>query len=188
MSEVVSPFFSSPTYQSVGDALLCTWFKCRALSKSSEVCNGLRGLKWVQTCIAWDCHVWCVVLGLKLMKMCNKKQYIYFICTFMCMFYRSLFVLFLLAIVLSVLLRYTDSWLPLWYLQTLLWTVTTFCQVQKDQTNVHNSGILCINWWLFILVSYLSRKKIFNTIFDIWPFNFWRVGYIFICKKEKPRI
>ena len=27
----------------------------------------------------------------------------------MCMFYRSLFVLFLLAIVLSVLLRYTDS-------------------------------------------------------------------------------
>jgi hypothetical protein len=37
-------------------------------------------------------------------------------------------------------------WLPLWYLQTLLWTVTTFCQVQKDQTNVHNSGILCINF------------------------------------------
>ena len=39
-----------------------------------------------------------------------------------CMFCRSLFVLFLLAIVLSVLLlRYTDSeWLPLWYLQTLL--------------------------------------------------------------------
>jgi hypothetical protein len=61
-------FFPSPTYQSVGDALLCTWFKCRALSKSSEVCNGLRGLKWVQTCIAWVCHVWCVVLGLKLMK------------------------------------------------------------------------------------------------------------------------
>jgi hypothetical protein len=50
--------------------------------------------KWVQTCIAWDCEVWCVVLGLKLMKMCNKKQYIYFICTFMGMFYRSLFVLF----------------------------------------------------------------------------------------------
>ena len=69
----------------------------------------LRGLKWVQSCIAWDCEVWCVVLGLKLMKMCNKKQYIYFICTFMCMFYRSLFVLFLLAIMLSVLLRYTDS-------------------------------------------------------------------------------
>jgi uncharacterized membrane protein YcgQ (UPF0703/DUF1980 family) len=40
-----------------------------------------------------------LVLGLKLMKMCNKKQYIYFICTFMCMFYRSLFVLFLLAII-----------------------------------------------------------------------------------------
>jgi hypothetical protein len=48
-------------------------------------------------------------------------------------------------------------WLPLWYLQTLLWTVTTFCQVQEDQTNVHNSGILCVHWWLFILVSYLSR-------------------------------
>ena len=76
------------------------------------VCNGLRGLKWVQTCIAWDCEVWCVVLGLKLMKMCNKKQYIYFICTFMGMFYRSLFVLFLLAIVLSVLLQYTDSDYP----------------------------------------------------------------------------
>ena len=73
------------------------------------MCNGLRGLKWVQSCIAWDCEVWCVVLGLKLMKMCNKKQYVYFICTFMCMFYRSLFVLFLLAIVLSILLRYTDS-------------------------------------------------------------------------------
>jgi hypothetical protein len=42
-------------------------------------------------------------------------------------------------------------WLPLWYLQTLLWTVTTFCQVQKDQINVHNSGILCINWWLYFL-------------------------------------
>jgi hypothetical protein len=49
----------------------------------------------MQTCIAWDCEVWCVVLGLKLMKMCNKKQYIYFICTFLCMFHRSFFVLFL---------------------------------------------------------------------------------------------
>ena len=75
--------------------------------------NELRGLKWVQTCIAWDCEVWCVVLGLKLMKMCNKKQYIYFICTFMCMFYRSLFVHFLLAIVLSVLFRYTILITPL---------------------------------------------------------------------------
>ena len=50
--------------------------------------------------------------GVEVMKMCNKKQYIYFICTFMCMFYRSLFVLFLLAIVLSILLRYTDSDYP----------------------------------------------------------------------------
>jgi hypothetical protein len=50
--------------KSAGNALLCPWFKCRALSKSSEVCNGLRGLKWVQTCIAWDCEVWCVVLFL----------------------------------------------------------------------------------------------------------------------------
>jgi hypothetical protein len=80
----------TPTYQNAEDALLCPWFKCIALSKSSEVCNGLRGLKWVQTCIAWDCEVWCIVLGLKLMKMCNKKQYIYFICPFMGMFYRSL--------------------------------------------------------------------------------------------------
>jgi hypothetical protein len=45
------------------------------------------------------------------MKMCIKKQFIYFICTFMCVFYRSLFVLFLLSIVLSVL-RYTDSDYP----------------------------------------------------------------------------
>jgi hypothetical protein len=32
------------------------------------MCNGLRGLKWAQACIAWDCEVWCVGLGLKLMK------------------------------------------------------------------------------------------------------------------------
>ena len=50
----------------------------------------------------------------------------------MCMFCQSLFVLFLLAIVLSVHLRFTtsdylpllssiyDFWLPFWYLQTLL--------------------------------------------------------------------
>jgi hypothetical protein len=138
----------------------CPWFKCRALSKSSQMCNGLRGLKWAQACIAWDCEVWCVVLGLKLMKMCNKKQYIYFICTFMGMFYRSLFVLFLFGHCVVCSSSIYGFWLPLWYLQTLLWTVTTFCQVQKDQINVHNSGILCINWRLFILVSYLSRKKI----------------------------
>jgi hypothetical protein len=29
----------------------------------------------------------------------------------------------------------------------------------------------------------LSRKKC-NTLFDIWPFNFWRVGYILVCKKK----
>jgi len=39
----------------------------------------------------------------------------YSIFSFMCMFCRLLFVLFLLAIVLSV-----RFWLPLWYLQTLL--------------------------------------------------------------------
>jgi hypothetical protein len=55
--------FSSPTYQNAGDALLCPWFKCRPLSKSSEMCNGLWGLKWAQTCITWDCEVWCVVPG-----------------------------------------------------------------------------------------------------------------------------
>jgi hypothetical protein len=36
------------------------------------------------------------------------------------LFWRSLFVLFLLAIVLSVSLLFTDSRYPLWYLQTLL--------------------------------------------------------------------
>ena len=35
-------------------------------------------------------------------------------------FFKSLFVLFLLAIVLSFFLRYTDSHYPFWYLQTLL--------------------------------------------------------------------
>ena len=45
----------------------------------------------------------------------------YSIFSFMCMFCRSLFVL--LAIVLSVLLRFTDSGLPLWHLQTLLTTI-----------------------------------------------------------------
>jgi hypothetical protein len=64
--------------------------------------------------IAWDCEVWCVVLGLKIKKMRNKKQYIYFICTFMCMFHRSLFALFLLAIVLSLLLRYTATGFSAW--------------------------------------------------------------------------
>ena len=39
---------------------------------------------------------------------------------FMCMFCRSLFVLFLLAIVLSVHLRFTDSDYLFWYLQTFL--------------------------------------------------------------------
>jgi hypothetical protein len=44
----------------------------------------------------------------------------YSIFSFMCMFCRSLFVL--LAIVLSVLLQYTDSDYPFDYLQTLLHT------------------------------------------------------------------
>ena len=41
----------------------------------------------------------------------------------MCMFYRSFFVLFLLAIVLSVLLRYTDSDYPLSILKLVLYNV-----------------------------------------------------------------
>ncbi len=46
------------------------------------MCNGLRGLKWVQTCIAWDCGLVCSP-GVE----ANENvQYIYFICTFMCMF------------------------------------------------------------------------------------------------------
>jgi hypothetical protein len=138
------------------------------------MCNGLRGLKWAQTCIAWDCEVWCVVLGLKLMKMCNKKQYIYFICTFMCMFYRSLFVLFLFGHCVVCSSSIYRFWLPLWYLQTLIWTVTTFCQVQKDQINVHNSGILCINWsTLYSCLLPLSEKNnlIPYSIFDHLTFG-----------------
>jgi hypothetical protein len=135
------------------------------------VCNGLRGLKWVLTCIAWDFEVWCVVLRMKLMKMCNKKQYIYFICTFMCMFHRSLFVLFLWQL---CCLFFFD-------IRILINPLVS----SKDQTNVHNSGILCINWWLFILVSYLSRGKKYYIRY--LTTNFWRVGYIFVCKK-KPRI
>jgi hypothetical protein len=123
------------------------------------VCNGLRGLKWVQTCIAWDCHVWCVVLGLKLMKMCNKKQYI-------CI---KLFFPREVRDKNKESSIYTqNSWIVDICLILLYLTKCGYCsktslkipkQVQKDQTNVHNSGILCINWWLFILVSYRSRKK-----------------------------
>jgi hypothetical protein len=40
--------------------------------------------------------------------------------SFMCMFCRSLFVLFLLAIVLSCPSSIYGFWLPFWYLQTLL--------------------------------------------------------------------
>jgi hypothetical protein len=29
-----------------------------------------------------------------------------------------------------------------------------------------------------------QKKKKFNTIFDVRPFNFWRVGYIFACEKK----
>ena len=39
------------------------------------------------------------------------------------------FVLFLLGIVLSVLLRHTDSDCPLWYLQTLLKTMTVVATI-----------------------------------------------------------
>jgi hypothetical protein len=63
-------------------------------------------------------------------------------------------------------------------------SVTTFCQVQKGQMNVHNSGILCIHWWLYFCLFPLSDFFLFNTIFDIWPFNFWRVRYIFVCEKK----
>jgi hypothetical protein len=40
------------------------------------VCNGLRGLKWVQTCIAWDCEVWCIVLGVWRYQRGNQNPYI----------------------------------------------------------------------------------------------------------------
>ena len=136
---MVVPPFSSPTYQSAGNALLCPWFKCRALSKSSEVCNGHGDLKWVQTWIAWDCEVWCIVLGLKLMKMCNKKQYIYFICTCTCMFYRSLFVLFLLAIVLSVLrYNFRSQKTKSGTISCLMWNIYLYFIILKLFTNFQN--------------------------------------------------
>jgi hypothetical protein len=48
-----------------------------------------------------------------------------------------------------------------------VWTVTTCCQLQKGQTNVHNSWILCINWILFSLV-FLEKKQYFrNFCFQI---------------------
>jgi len=49
-------------------------------------------------------------------------------------FYRSLFVLFVLAIVLSVLLKFTDSAYPYWYLETFR---TTNNQI-KGRMNVTN--------------------------------------------------
>ena len=50
----------------------------------------------------------------------------------------------------------------------------------KDQTNVHNSGILCINWRL----SYLSLKKnnlILYSIFDHLTFGGWGI-FLFVKK------
>jgi len=49
----------------------------------------------------------------------------YSIFSFMCMFCRSLFVLFLLAIVLSVLLRYADSDYPFGIFKLFLSSVNT---------------------------------------------------------------
>ena len=152
------------------------------------MCNRLPGLKWVQTCIAWDCHVWCVVLGLKQMNMCNKKQYIYFICTFMCMFYRSLFVLFLLAIVLSVLLRYTDSDYP--------FGISSNSSLNNDHilssTKGSNKCPQFRNFVYKLMTLYscllpLSEKNnlIPYSIFDLLTSGVWG---IFLFVKKKPRI
>jgi hypothetical protein len=64
----------------------------------------------------------------------------YLIFSFMCMFCRSLFVLFLLAIVLSVLLRYTDYDYPFdifklflqHFFRTLRWTFLAFLGTSQE--------------------------------------------------------
>jgi hypothetical protein len=62
-----------------------------------------------------------------------------FFCVVFC---GSLFVLFLLAIVLSVLLRFTDSDYPFWYLQTRFTLFVLSCQIQymfHGRTSIHHS-------------------------------------------------
>jgi hypothetical protein len=150
------------------------------------MCNGLQGLKWAQTWIAWDCEVWCVVLGLKLMKMCNKKQYIYFICTFMGMFYRSLFVLFLFGHCVVCSSSIYGFWLPLWYLQTLLWTVTTFCTKGSNKCPQFRNFVHKL-MTLYSCLLPLSEKNnlIPYSIFDHLTSGGWN---IFLFVKKKPRI
>ena len=73
----------------------------------------------------------------------------YSIFSFMCMFCRSLFVLFLLATVLSVLLRYTDSDCPfgifkLFLCLTKVWLSWHFIK-----------RILVVKWWIYLIYNLL---------------------------------
>ena len=56
-----------------------------------------------------------------------------------------------------------------------VWTVTTCCQLQKGQTNVHNSWILCINWILFSLVSLEKKPNITIFVFFVSKMNFDKI-------------
>jgi hypothetical protein len=149
------------------------------------VCNGLRGLKWVQTCIALDCEVWCVVLGLKLMKMCNKKQYIYFICTFMCMFYRSLFFLFLLAIRGFFLTNKNIPHPPKVKWSNIEYSIKFFfpreVRDKNKESSIYTQNSLIVDICLILL--YLTKYGHCSKKSLKIP-NFWRVGYIFVCKKK----
>jgi hypothetical protein len=72
----------------------------------------------------------------------------YSIFSFICMFCRSLFVLlyfFLLAIVLSVLLRFTDSEYPFGIFKLFLW----LCPALNGSDNIINNSVLNIFLFCF---------------------------------------
>jgi hypothetical protein len=144
------------------------------------MCNGLRGLKWVQTCIAWDCEVWCVVLGLKLMKMCNKKQYIYFICTFMVCFIDRCLSFFIWPLCCLFFFDIRILITPLVSSNSYLNSNHILSSTKGSNKCSQFRNFVYKLMTLYSCLLPLSEKKIINTIFDIWPFNFWWVRYIFV--------
>jgi len=68
-SQIVLPSFFSPTFQSVGGALLCPWFTCNALKIVTSCALALLGMAWfvcssgIEADDNWN------------MTICNKKQF-----------------------------------------------------------------------------------------------------------------
>ena len=148
----------------------------------------LRGLKWVQTCIAWDCEVWCVVLGLKLMKMCNKKQYIYILFARLCVcfidcclsfFFWPLCCLFFDIRILITPLVSSNSSLNSNHILSKSTRGSNKCPQFRN--------FVYILMTLYSCLLPLSEKKklILYSIFDHLTFRGWD---IFLFVKKKPRI